>query len=184
MRCLLTVIALIAFLSGCAGITLVEPKEVKLAGKMTVTPTIAWNKLSYQEPEIWTINGTGLDAIRFLVDVKDGATFFKTDKDKKQPKFSGSMRPTEIMEFVVDSFAGAGAVAPVGENLRPAKFGGHRGFRFDMSYASKSGLRYQSLAVGAKVKDRLFLIVFSAPKQHYFGRYRKDVEALIKSVKL
>ena len=114
----------------------------------------------------------------------DGDSLLEGDDDKKLPLFRKDMSETEIMEFVVDSFAVAGMAQVTPANLRPLQFGDHPGFRFEFTYDTESGLAMQALVVGMIEKERLYLIMYTGTREHYFAKHVNDVEAMIGSIKM
>lgn len=177
-----TAFTLVFILTGCAVYTLIEPQRVAIGDLYTVEPQIRWSSASEGKLDIWTVDGPTLQAIRFMKGLKDGDVLFEGKDEEKRPKFKKHMTPSEIMEFVVDSITLAGAEKVQATNLRPEKFGSVQGFRFEFSFASTEGLEGQGFAVGAVVKERLQLIMYTGVKAHYFPKHKDDVERIIRSI--
>ena len=141
--------------------------------------------------------------------LEDGDTLIKVDDEKTLlPRFRAHMTPTEIMEFCVGSIrlmaggvetanvargwmpsegirtASINAASIEATGLRPMDFGGLSGFRFDLRFLSKEGLRREGLVAGTVHEGRLYLIVYSGASEHYFSTHREAVERLIASVRI
>jgi len=69
-------------------------------------------------------------------------------------------------------------------HLRPAAFGAAKGFRFDMSYTTTTGLEMKAMALACQRNGKLDLIIFTAPDEYYFGRYAPVVEKIFDSVQV
>lgn len=177
-------IAIIAALSGCVQYNLITTERHDLGG-FSVEPQIEWSTLEQSGIEVWTVNGTGLEAIYFADGIEDGEPFFEQrfgESDKQLPLFRSPMTANEAMEFVVDtlSISGAGEVKTTG--LRPATFGAHAGFRFGIDYLEASGLEARGIAHGAVIDGKLYLMLYLAPAEHYFDTYGGYVERMIESL--
>lgn len=187
MRLLILFSGLALFVTGCAPFNLVEPKPREIGNAYSVQPTIAWNAYSKQQFELiderWTIDGFGLGDMRFWHDVKDGEALFKS-RVIEYPKFQADMKPTEVAELYAGSLAKAGVVEFETRNLRPAKFGGVDGFRFELSYLLDNGLKLHGTALAAVVDQELQLIVYSAPELHYYSKNLEEAEKVLASIQL
>jgi hypothetical protein len=185
---LLLLVSMLA--SGCVMVTLVEPRPTSIGDTYTVEPQIRWASVPARPGlEVWTVDGTALDAITFVKGLADGAVLLRGviqggPPEDRRPKFRARMTPNEIAELVVDSYALFGAQKIETSNLRPATFGSADGFRFDMGWITRSGLEMQALAAGAVIKDRLHLIIYAGARAHYFPKYRDDVDRVLASVRL
>jgi len=180
------IVCLVLF--GCTQFTLVEAKRQAIGNAYSVAAQRPWNRLKEGNVELWTADGPGLESLRFYAGLKDGERLFKpragSSDEETLPKYRSDMTVTEIMEFVVDSLTRSGASQVEGHDLRPAAFGSAEGFRFELSFASATGLHYRGAALGAVVEDRLDLIIYSRTELYYFPRYRDDTERLFTSIQL
>ena len=123
-------------------------------------------------------------ALQFLNGLEDDQPLFRSRDDAKRAKFRKGMTASEIAELVTDSLAAVGAEKVVATGLRPEPFAGTEGFRFDLRFQTKSGLEKQGFVVGAVVKERLYLIMYSGLVDHYFAKHREDAERVIRSVRV
>jgi len=175
-------------LFGCAQFTLVEAKRQEIGNAYSVAAQRTWNRLKEGNVELWTADGPGLESLRFYAGLKDGERLFEpragSNDEETLPKYRSGMTVTEVMEFVVDSLTRSGASQVKGHELRPSAFGAADGFRFELSFASATGLHYEGTAIGAVVENRLHLIIYSGTELYYFPKYREDVERIFASIQL
>lgn len=181
---LAALIAILTLLGGCVQYTLVTLERRDLGG-FSVEPQIEWSTLERRGIEIWTVNGTGLEAIYFAAGIEDGEPFFEQrfgEDEKELPLFHDDMTAFEAMEFIIDtlSISGAGEVRAMA--LRPSPFGAHPGFRFDLDYLDAGGLEERGMALGAVIDGKLYLMLYLAPAEHYFDTYGGPVEAMFESL--
>lgn len=177
-------LALAMMLTGCAAYSLIEPPRAVIGDLYTVDPQIRWNSAKAGRIELWTVDGPGLQAIRFINGVADGDALFEGREKENRPTFRKSMTASEIMEFVVDSLALAGFEKIEATRLRPEKFGSAQGFRFDTNFVTRHGLEGQASVVGAVLKEKLHLIIYSGTRAYYYPKHRDHVERIIQSIHL
>lgn len=175
-------VGLALLLSACAQISLVEPKRQKIGEAFSVEAQIAWSRIPAERIEIWTVDGLRLQAVRFFKGVKDRETLFKAGEDAKLPVFRAEMTANEVMELVVDTLSRAGASQVAARGLRPADFGDAPGFRFEFGFVDANGLDGEGIAGGAVIEARLYLILYTGSRAHYFPKYKDDVDRLLDSV--
>ncbi len=168
-------------LAGCTQYQAVSGGRQDIGGLYSVDPQITWSKFSYGKIDMWTVDGSELQALRFFKGLEDGDALLG-GTDDKIPRFSAGMRASEVAEFVVDSLARSGGAEVESRGLRPAQFGTLPGFRFEVSFKSPEGLEIDGTAAGAVDGERLLLILYTGARQHYFPKHRDDVERVIASV--
>jgi hypothetical protein len=178
--------AIMAAVAGCTGAySLVAPGRVAIDDEFSVKSTIAWSELTYGERHLWTVDGAGLDAIWFYAGIADGeALIANVDQDEDAPRFDADMRPSEVMELVVDSLSRAGAVNVEASGLRPAAFGAMSGYRFELTLQTAEGLIKRGLAIGTIDDAKLQLIVYLAAGLYYYDKYRDEAESIFASVEM
>lgn len=170
-------------LAGCAAYSLVKTGTHEIDGVYTVETPIQWSKKTEGKLEIWTVDGVGIEGLYFVKGLRKGETLYRAKPNEKLPKFDPAMKPSEIMEFVIDSMASRGAVDVEGRGLRPWDFGAHPGFRFELSFKTGDGLAFEGVAVGAVIDNELQAVAFTGAAVHYFPKYKDDVETLLRSIK-
>lgn len=185
-------------LTACAYYSLVEPGQRDIGGSYRAESQIAWSKSTRGQMEIWTVDGPSLEAIHFFLGIAQDQTLFplygKTEQKAKVPQFKKNMTANEVMEFVVDSMMAPGPRSPIGPNmkgvgvqtihLRPFKFGGHPGFRFELSFLSEEGLEYEGMVAGTVKDDKLYIICYTGTREYYYPKYKDTVEQIIASIKM
>lgn len=169
--------------AGCAPFTLVEAKRTTIGGFYTVEPQRAWSARQEGKTEAWTVDGFPLESVRFVKALAEGEAL-AASRAAKAPAFKAHMTPNEIMEFVVDSLATAGAQRIEASNLHPSKFGALDGFGFDLAYLLGNGLESQGMVVGAVTQSKLHLILYTGARQHYFPKYKTDVDRIVESIRM
>lgn len=184
----LVVLALLA--PGCAsmrsGYRAVPPGVRAIGDAYTVEPGMTWSRpfLSTisRRFEMWTIDGTVLETLRFYTGIPDGEPLVSGGADQEQrPRFRTAMTTAEVSEMVADSIFGR-RYPP--RNVRPAPFGGASGFRFEVSYANATGVKREALVAGAVLDKRLHVICYEGTALYHFGKYREEVEHILASVRL
>lgn len=184
MRRIGTLVGIAVVIAGCAAYSLVGPHPMTIAGLYTVEPQIPWSAATYGKWEIWTVDGPSLQSVQFLTGLEDGKALFRGKDEEKRPKFLKTMTASEIMELVVDSVSVAGGQKVNAVNLRPEKFGAAQGFRFEMTYLTKTGLEKQAIVAGAVLNERLYLIVYSGAREHYYAKHKDHADRIIESIRL
>jgi hypothetical protein len=178
----LTVVA--GLLTGCARYTLVEPKPRTIADLYTVEPQTRWSALTEGKREFWTIDGAGLESILLLRGLDDGEPLFRTADAQKRMKFRKTMSPSELAELLADGLTSIGVQNVSVTNLRPHKFGSADGFRCELTFATKNGLEKQGMAAGGTVNGRLYLVLYTGAKLHYYEAHRDSAEKIIQSIRM
>ena len=184
------VAALCGLVSACTGFQAVEGNmPVQVVGSdITVVPQVAWsqatNKTSFGQ--LWTIDGIGLDELRFYTGIRPGAPLMPVPgvQQRDLGKYDSSMLPNDVMELLVSTLNKAGHQQIRTEALRPAPFGSLTGFRFDFSFANRDGLEMKGMALAAQRNGRLDLILFTAPAEYYFERHAPTVERIFASIQI
>ena len=203
-----SLIAAFAALSlvGCAGgaggygggygfnrFTLIQPREHEVARTMRVTPTIRWNRVPRTVTEIsreenWTLHGITLDSLTFIGGLENGRPLVRWQRrsDIRQvPNFRADMTPPEIASMIESFYRiRAGSLSFNMTGLQPRSFLGQPGFQFDYEHLGGNELNRQGRVVGAVIGQRLYMILFDAPKSHFFPTIIPEVERIIDSARL
>ncbi|HEX9585323.1 MAG TPA: hypothetical protein VGB36_12550 [Gammaproteobacteria bacterium] len=173
----------VLLMSACTQYTLVEPQPQKIGDFYTVAPQIHWSREKQGAIELWTVDGPALQAIRFFSGIEDGESMFPaTGADSKLPSYRSGMTAIEVEEFVIDTLARLGGTDVQAANLRPFQFGRTPGFRFEFTFLTREGLEFEGMAAGAEARDRLYLILYTGARSHYFGKHKNDVERIFESI--
>lgn len=189
------VIALALLIGACTQYALVQPQRVTVKDALIVEPDIAWNKVNQQDisgrsnTEIWTADGPLLNTLTFFAGIEDGKPLFvqtaEQEKRDKLPVFRSSMTSTDIMELVESTYAKASQSSLTKtRELRPEKFAGKDGFRFDMTYVGKDEVDREATAVGMVHEGRLYMIVYQGTRLYHHGLRRAQAERIIQTARL
>jgi len=174
-------------LTACAHYSLVEGGKTVVVGEgFRTTPQRAWSMGEEEGAIFWTADGPGLQRLIFFPAVGDGKPLYGAmgDKAGTVPLFYATMTPLEIMDLVEATLVRRGVHQLEKQNLRPATMCNRDGFRFDFSFAAKSGLRYRGFATGT-VKDRkLYLILYTGTELHYYDLYLREAESMAASTQI
>ena len=183
MRNTALLLLITALLYACSVITVVDMQTQTIAGSYSVNPQRTWSRIRDRNAELWTVDGFGLQSLRFSDPIAQGDSLYKTDSAQKLPAFRTSMTATEVQEFVVDSMKRVGAQDVRATGLRPVGFGTLNGFRFELAMLSANGLEMNGLVNGAMDDDKLYLIVYSGARAHYFEKHLEQVERIFDSIR-
>ena len=178
---------------GLSSYRLVEPREREVVGNMRVTPTMRWNRAprtlnDISREENWTMHGVTLDGLTFIGGLNEGNELVRWQRrrDLRQvPRFRADMSPPEIASMIESFYRiRAGSVSFETTGLQPRSFLGQPGFQFDYRHLGGNELERQGRVVGAVIGRRLYMILFDAPRSHYFGELIPEVERIVASARL
>jgi hypothetical protein len=178
-----------ALLAGCAAYKAIDPvMAVNVGDDITVEPQVQWANALYQANTVrlWTIDGFGLDELRFYMGVKQGDPLFQIPgvQRREMGAYNTTMLPDDVMELVSSTLGKAGYQQIRTEGLRPVPFGTITGFRFDLGFTTSDGLLMKGDALFAQRRGKLDLILFMAPSEYYYDRYAPIVERIFGSVRI
>jgi hypothetical protein len=130
-----------------------------------------------------TIDGPWLNRLYITEGLKPGQSMIRApSRDRPNPTYRDNMSSRELVEFVVENVAVLGYQAPDSTNLRPAKFGVADGVRFEIATQTPRGLLIDGTALVAQRYGRLYVMLFLAPREHYFAVTLPEVEKIFASV--
>ena len=195
MKRTLAVIAFCAFsLSACTTISEIRPGEkVVINGSLAVQPSKSWSQVSTfalygAHVVVWTMDGPELDKLCFVAALENNASIHADRPGKTpEPRFRSNMAATEVMELFEAAYSRPASTPVIFKTsgLRPAKFGGVDGFRFDFNFVDQADeIERKGIAVGAIHKGKLYLAFYHGARIHYFGKNLPEVERIIGSAKL
>jgi hypothetical protein len=168
----------------------VQPTEVSLSAHFSVKGDPTWNQLDQGDKAgheaRWTANGGALDVVRFYTEIGPGEALDKVEGQVE--KQAAIFRPTMQAEEIVDLYealATRDGSAFKRDRLAPCAFAGGDGFRFEFTQTRKGDqVILKGLGFGTVRHDVLYLMVFQAPRLHYFTELRPKVEALAQSARI
>jgi hypothetical protein len=149
------IVAFCAFLAGCASIDLVEPgAPVTVGESITVEPQAQW--ASFVRPgmtgTVWTIDGLGLQELRFYIGTEAGDPFVTIQGVPRDelPNYNETMLPDDIMEMVAATLTRSGYLQVETSGLTPAPYGTEQGFRFNLNMSTPDGLLMRGMVLSAQ----------------------------------
>jgi hypothetical protein len=182
-------VALVIALAGCvsAGGKLIAAGTKQPVFDMEIETSIDWAKQRYGRYEYWTVDGTLLNELAILSKIKPREhVFLGLRETKRRPDgtwYKLGMRADELRDLILDGFRGQGWANVQSTNLRPSTVTGASGIRFDMSMTNGSGLNYAGTVQALERNERLTLIIWYAPVEHYHGRDVAAVNKLMDTVR-
>ncbi len=192
-RHLLLLIACAILAAGCAVTSHVRPEATVINGALAVQPTRSWSQLSPgsifgSNLTVWTMDGPLLNKLCFVAGLEGNESIHRNQIGKApEPIFRSNMTATEVMELFEAAMSrptGSPILFTTG-GLRPARFAGVDGFRFDFSFVDQADeVERQGVAAGAVHKGKLYLVFYHGARIHYFGKNLPEVEAIIRSARL
>ena len=186
-----TVLIVVTFLlSGCASavFTPVATDGVRVRERMEVQTDGDWNRFTptgVKHREIWTQHGVTLDQLVFFAGVADGVPLDDlAPRERKAPKFRASMSPEDVVGLVETMLAGSGGHFEL-RTLAPARVSEAPGFRFDFDYTGHDDeVERTGTAIGAIVDGRLYLMMYVAPRGHYYDLGQPGAARLMNSLRI
>lgn len=150
---------------------------------MTMETSLDWARIKARRQEIWTIDGVQLNRLVIFSRTKPNEHVFQMLRERKSrpdgPWYRPGMRLDELERLVADGLADQQWVDVTTGNLRPHSFGGVEGLRFDLQMTNPNGLIYQGTAAIAERDQRLTVLVWMAPREHYYGRDAVAVNSML-----
>lgn len=183
----LSVLFFIIFFCGCVSYSLVtKGKNIDVGSVYKVESPITWSSLKESGIETWTVDGPQLQRLVFFKGVEAGKPLIKMsgDKYKNMPVYKNSMTPLEITELFEATLSRLGLTQIETKDLRPDKFASLEGFRFEFSYLTENGLKYDGFVIGAQQGSRLLAIMYIGTELYHYGKYLEDVEKIVSSVEI
>jgi hypothetical protein len=181
LLCLLLFALLAACATGPGG--RLQQKGTTKVFDMTLDTSLDWARVKSRRQELWTVDGVLLNRLLIYSKVKPGEHVFQLLRERKRrpdgPWFRAGMRLDELQRLVTDGLADQQWVGVDTSNLRPHRFGTVEGVRFDLRMTNPDGLIYQGTAAVAERDGTLNVLVWMAPKEHYFGRDVVAVNAML-----
>lgn len=177
----------LAALAGCVSITKAPAGPMALGEGRPLTLDRDWSDISAlvartPSVRVLTLDGLALNRLYIASGLKPGEGLFKAiSKEKPQPSYRKDMSGTELIEFITDTVTAHGYQRVETTALKPARLWGADGVRVEFEAKTEGGLEISGVAEVAQVGDRLGVILFLAPTEHYFGATVANVEAVFRS---
>ena len=183
MKKFLIVVAVLLFIAGCSGpwLKVGGPFTSESQNYMVDLPN-AWMRFNNEKNLLITRDGIGLQRIFiFAIDItKKGQQFKYTKK-----RVTKEMLPQEVAEVLIDNYqSNPDEPFEKVEDNSPATLAGKPGYRLQIVYRTKAGLRYRLLGYGLISSDRLYQITYIAPVRYYFDKDSGTFETVVRSFRL
>ena len=179
--------AAMVMLTACASPTLVTPGPFQVGGTR-VNVSREWSDISGIMPgaakkvRLLSIDGPLLNRLYITDELSPGDVFVRPpSRERPTPVLREGMSPSERMEFVTDNVVALGYQRVERLNPKPTRYLGAPAIRFEIDAQTPEGLDISGLAVVSAVGDRVRILLYLAPSEHYFAASLQDVEAVILS---
>lgn len=174
-RCLIASFLLLLVSCASQGGRLVTASTgIRIFDDMETDSSLDWARMKYIRSQLWTIDGSPLNQFIFISKVKPNEHVFLLARERKSrpdgPWFKPGMRPDEIQNIMLDGWRQMGFAQVAATNLRPARYGNVDGLRFDVVMTNQNGLIYKGTAGAVERDQRLNVMYWIAPQEHYYGR--------------
>lgn len=183
-------LATLLLIAGCGGPPgLVRPNQpTKVARIFEVTAPNEWARFRFYEGELWTIDGSALNRLLYLANIRDKHHVFGAGRaTKRRPDgafYRTGMDAPEIEAVLRDAITELGVANVRTSNLHPVAIGTTTAFRFDVAFDLDDGLHYLGHMTFFERKEKLNLIWFSAPAEFYYPRDAAHVDQLLASLSI
>lgn len=194
VRNLLASVLLLLSLAACETYTAVSAgQSVPVGEGVTVTAVGDWAAVSKQFvgnegiDAMWTVDGPSINQLLFFSRVENGEPFMKSLNKKVNedlPTWRVGMTEPDVMELVETTLAKV-YEAPIvtATNLRPQVFLSSPGFAFEFDMVIKTQLETKGLVIGTQQNGLLRMMIYLAPKMHYFALHEDTVRAIAASAR-
>ena len=176
-------------LSGCATIQTAPTGAYAVGTSYHVKLGQTWSDVSQAmtgaspKVKVLTLDGPMLNRLYLSDGLTRGEYLIKPARsDHATPPYREGMAPKELVEFVADSVSAQGFERVETQNLRPAKFRDADVIRFDLNAVTQAELEMQGTAQVAEISGKLYVLLYLAPREHYFAASLAEVESIFASV--
>ena len=153
--------------------------EAVAQSDMTVTPTLDWNRLDGRigkRTETWTLDGEQLNNVTFFGGIEPGSPLMDFNRQTLLPEIPELLERTYRADRDIGTFSVL--------SVAPARFLAQDGVEFAYSYVDADNLTRLGLARAVIVQGDLFMMLYEAPRLHYYERNLPDFMALLESASL
>ena len=135
----------------------------------------------------WTLDGEQLNNVTFFGGIEPGSPLIKERdrKNKPLPDFNRQTLLPEIPELLERTYRADRDIGTFSVlSVAPARFLAQDGVEFAYSYVDADNLTRLGLARAVIVQGDLFMMLYEAPRLHYYERNLPDFMALLESASL
>jgi hypothetical protein len=136
--------------------------------------------------EVWTAEGLPLDQLHFYSGLAPGQPLALAGQRAalQVPTFREGLQPHEVVELY-ETVATLDGSTFQREKLSPAHFAGGEGFRFEFTLIrSTDQVTLRGAGFGAVRGGKLYLVVYLAPRLHFFDQHIHEVETMVASARI
>lgn len=184
---LVALASILGLAAACQGYTLVKGgSPVEIAKGMNAAPARSWSKLTGGKHELWTVDGPVLQTLHFAAALEDGDELYPPNPERKKalPKFRKTMTELEVAELYRDTVLQLGASNFELHDIQPKTVGGKQGFRFEFSFSMEQGLQKSGVGEAVLEDEKLYFVIYSGAKLHYYPKNLPDAEQVMKSLEI
>lgn len=177
-----------ALLAGCASVKLAPAGAYNAEHAFAVTLQRPWSDMTAmlaprpRGVRLLTVDGAALNQL-YLASIAPGGPLFRhADNDTPTVTYRADMSDSELVEFVIDSLA-VTYQEPQAAALRAQTFAGAPGIRFDVSMRTTAGLNMSGTGLVSRAGDKLNLMLFLAPSEHYYAAFAGEIDSIFASAR-
>lgn len=182
-------LAALVSLSACAGLKAV-PAGPYASGGNQITVGRTWTDMgrlfdASKGVRLLSIDGPQLNRLFVIDGLKPGEFIIRpVTKEQPTPTWKTGLSPSEQVEFLADSLSAMQYYRVETGGLRPVKVGDRSGVRFDITAQTVDGLDVSGIAQLVEAGDRLYILLYLAPTEHYFNATKAEVEGIMASARV
>lgn len=182
-------LAALVSLSACAGLKAV-PAGPYASGGNQISVGRTWTDMgrlydASKGVRMLSIDGPQLNRLFVIDGLKPGEFIIRpASKETPTPTWKAGLTPTEQVEFLADSLVAMQYYRVETDNLRPVKVDDRSGVRFDITAQTVDGLNISGIAQLVEAGDRLYILLYLAPTEHYFDATKAEVEGIMASARV
>lgn len=181
----IAVAAVALIVAGCASVVAVPPGPYVVGPSLILNIGRTWTDFSPILPnqnkkvKMLTIDGPLLNRLYAAGSLSAGEGLQRAaSKDQRVPTLKAQMSGIEQIEFLKDSFAAYDFRNVATSRPRQVQLSGKSAIRVDMSASAQDGLEYSATGIIQKDGETYNVLLFMAPKEHYFGSILSEFNQL------
>jgi hypothetical protein len=146
---------------------------------------IPWSSFGTRGQRTWTRDGTQLNTLTIIADLKPGMPVFGTERRRgvEGVRFAAGMSRVGTLELIVDGLKALGWENIETLSTAAATLAGRPALRAELSMSKPNGLRYRAMLLAESADDTLSFLLYNATEEYYYERDRAAVERLFASAR-
>jgi hypothetical protein len=178
-------IVLLTLVAGCISIGNVPAGPFAVGSSFAVNLGRNWSNITAISPglspqvKVFSIDGPQLNRLYLVGGLEANQGLFrKQGKEKTRPVLKTAMTGSDQIEFLRDSvaaleFRNVEIVQP-----RPVSLSGSPAIRVNLTARTVEGLEVAGTAVIQKLGEKYNLLIFVAPREHYFDALTSEINSM------